>query len=55
MVFRKNMEKYYFRALLLHYWKQNLKATESARKICEIVCDGVLQLVWYKIGSKIQR
>jgi len=36
------MEKYNFRALLLRYWKQNLKATEAARKNCEIEGDGVL-------------
>jgi transposase len=28
--------------LLHHYWKQNLKATETAKKICEVEGNGVI-------------
>jgi transposase len=49
---RKIMEKHYFRVLLLHYWKQNLKATEATQKICQVEGEGVLSVhttrKWFK-------
>jgi transposase len=36
------MENLEIRALLRHYWKQNSKATEAAKKICEMEGEGVI-------------
>ncbi len=31
------------RAILRHYWKQGYKATEAARKICDVEGDGTVE------------
>jgi transposase len=36
------MEKLEIRVLLRHYWKQNLKATEAVKKICEVEGEDVI-------------
>lgn len=46
------MKNFYFRALLLHYWKQNFKATDAAQKICEVEGEGSISIraaqKWFK-------
>ncbi len=40
------------RAILRHYWKQGYKATEAARKICDVEGDGTVEIraaqIWFK-------
>ena len=47
-----NMEKLEIRTLLRHYWKQQFKASEAARKICEVEGENVVSLriaqKWFK-------
>ena len=46
------MDNHYFRALLLHYWKQQLKASDTTQKICQIEGQGSLSVhttrKWFK-------
>ena len=32
------------RAVLRHYWKQKFKATEAAKKICEVEGEGTVEI-----------
>lgn len=40
------------RVILRHYWKQGYKATEAARKICDVEGDGTVEIraaqIWFK-------
>ena len=40
------------RAILRHYWKQGYKAAEAARKICEVECEGTVEIhasqIWFQ-------
>jgi histone-lysine N-methyltransferase SETMAR len=46
------MEKYQIRVLLRHYWKQKFKATEAARKICQVEGEQAVSInvaqYWFK-------
>lgn len=42
-------------ALSRHYWKQNFKATETARKICKVESEGTVSIraveKWFVMGD----
>jgi hypothetical protein len=43
------------RAILRHYWKQGYKAAKAARKICEVECEGTVEIraaqIWFQKGD----
>ena len=46
------MEKIELRVILRHYWKQGFKATDAAKKICQVEGEGIVEVrtaqIWFK-------